>query len=292
MKRFKKFCLGLMFTVFCAAALFPVVYIVSNSFMSSDELESRYTEVSSFLNSEDEHYGKLHYVRMSLIPEEPTTESYSTIWGSNPTFWRSFWNSMLIIIPIIFFQWLLAPLTAYGFEMSSFRFKEVIFYLYIVVMMLPTIVTLVPDYLLMDYLGLKNSYLAVVMPSILNPIGVFMIRQQLKGFPKSVLEAASLDGAGTIRTYRSIVLPNISSSVAVALLIIFTDNWNMIEQIQIFITDSYNKTLPVYLSVQSTNLTPFFLAASVVFIIPAVFFFAFAIEKVTSSGAYGTEADK
>ena len=292
MKKIKRILLILFFAVLAVSAIFPAVYIVSNSFMSSKELDSRYTEKYSFDNKEDEHFGKLHYVRMSLVPDESSTESYETIWGKNPSFWRSFWNSFLIIIPIVFFQWLLAPLTAYGFEMSDFRFKETIFYIYVIVMMLPTVVTLVPDYLLISRLGLKDSYLGVIMPSVLNPIGVFIVRQQLKGFNRSILEAAELDGCGTLRCYRSIVLPNITSSVAVSLLIIFTDNWNMIEQIQIFISSSFDKTLPVFLSIQSSAVTPFFLAASSLFLIPAVFFFVFVLEKVTAGGAYGTEADK
>ncbi|MDO4459220.1 MAG: carbohydrate ABC transporter permease [Clostridia bacterium] len=291
-KKIKRALLLFTFAILISGALFPIIYIVSNSFMSSQELEERYTEQSTFLNADEPHYGKLHYVRMSLVPEEFSTDSYNTIALGNPTFWRSFWNSVIIIVPILFFQLLLAPLTAYGFEMSSFRFKEVIFYFYIVVMMLPTLVTLVPNYLLTQWLGLSDSYLAVILPSILNPIGVFMIRQQLKSFPRSIIEAAELDGAGTFRIYRQVVLPNIKSSIAVSMLIIFCDNWNMIEQIQIFITGNYAKTLPVFLSLRSANISPFFLAASVVFVIPAVFVFAYAMHRINESGIYGKEVNK
>ena len=87
--------------------------------------------------------------------------------------------------------------------------------------------TLVPNYLVANWLGIQNSSLAIILPAMFQPLGVFLIRQQIQDFPQETLEAARLDGASEYRIYRSIVKPNLSSAIAAALILIFIDNWNM-----------------------------------------------------------------
>lgn len=131
-------------------------------------------------------------------------------------------------------QLLLAPLAAYGFWQCRWKYKEILFYLYMIVMLMPLQLTLVPNYLVANWLGIQNSSLAIILPAMFQPLGVFLIRQQIQDFPQETLEAARLDGASEYRIYRSIVKPNLSSAIAAALILIFIDNWNIVDQAVIF----------------------------------------------------------
>ena len=106
-----------------------------------------------------------------------------------------------------------------------------------IVMLMPLQLTLVPNYLVANWLGIQNSSLAIILPAMFQPLGVFLIRQQIQDFPQETLEAARLDGASEYRIYRSIVKPNLSSAIAAALILIFIDNWNIVDQAVIFLRE-------------------------------------------------------
>ena len=152
------------------------------------------------------------------VPEE-----YLILLFKRPLYLRMMWNSLIITIPVLVGQLLLAPLAAYGFWQCRWKYKEILFYLYMIVMLMPLQLTLVPNYLVANWLGIQNSSLAIILPAMFQPLGVFLIRQQIQDFPQETLEAARLDGASEYRIYRSIVKPNLSSAIAAALILIFID---------------------------------------------------------------------
>ena len=158
------------------------------------------------------------------VPEE-----YLILLFKRPLYLRMMWNSLIITIPVLIGQLLLAPLAAYGFWQCRWKYKEILFYLYMIVMLMPLQLTLVPNYLVANWLGIQNSSLAIILPAMFQPLGVFLIRQQIQDFPQETLEAARLDGASEYRIYRSIVKPNLSSAIAAALILIFIDNWNIVD---------------------------------------------------------------
>lgn len=137
------------------------------------------------------------------VPEE-----YLILLFKRPLYLRMMWNSLIITIPVLIGQLLLAPLAAYGFWQCRWKYKEILFYLYMIVMLMPLQLTLVPNYLVANWLGIQNSSLAIILPAMFQPLGVFLIRQQIQDFPQETLEAARLDGASEYRIYRSIVKPN------------------------------------------------------------------------------------
>lgn len=149
------------------------------------------------------------------VPEE-----YLILLFKRPLYLRMMWNSLIITIPVLIGQLLLAPLAAYGFWQCRWKYKEILFYLYMIVMLMPLQLTLVPNYLVANWLGIQNSSLAIILPAMFQPLGVFLIRQQIQDFPQETLEAARLDGASEYRIYRSIVKPNLSSAIAAALILI------------------------------------------------------------------------
>ena len=120
------------------------------------------------------------------------------------------------------------------------------------------------------------------------PLGVFLIRQQIQDFPQETLEAARLDGASEYRIYRSIVKPNLSSAIAAALILIFIDNWNIVDQAVIFLREPYQQPLSVYLCQILEEQPDIFYAASVFYAVPVLLIFLmgqdYLIQGISMSG--------
>ena len=217
------------------------------------------------------------------VPEE-----YLTLFFKRPLYLRMMWNSLIITIPVLVGQLLLAPLAAYGFWQCRWKYKEILFYLYMIVMLMPLQLTLVPNYLVANWLGIQNSSLAIILPAMFQPLGVFLIRQQIQDFPQETLEAARLDGASEYRIYRSIVKPNLSSAIAAALILIFIDNWNIVDQAVIFLREPYQQPLSVYLCQILEEQPDIFYAASVFYAVPVLLIFLmgqdYLIQGISMSG--------
>ena len=148
--------------------------------------------------------------------------------------------------------------------------------------------SLVPNYLVANWLGIQNSSLAIILPAMFQPLGVFLIRQQIQDFPQETLEAARLDGASEYRIYRSIVKPNLSSAIAAALILIFIDNWNIVDQAVIFLREPYQQPLSVYLCQILEEQPDIFYAASVFYAVPVLLIFLmgqdYLIQGISMSG--------
>ena len=205
------------------------------------------------------------------VPEE-----YLILLFKRPLYLRMMWNSLIITIPVLIGQLLLAPLAAYGFWQCRWKYKEILFYLYM------------PNYLVANWLGIQNSSLAIILPAMFQPLGVFLIRQQIQDFPQETLEAARLDGASEYRIYRSIIKPNLSSAIAAALILIFIDNWNIVDQAVIFLREPYQQPLSVYLCQILEEQPDIFYAASVFYAVPVLLIFLmgqdYLIQGISMSG--------
>ena len=130
--------------------------------------------------------------------------------------------------------------------------------------------------------------MAIILPAMFQPLGVFLIRQQIQDFPQETLEAARLDGASEYRIYRSIVKPNLSSAIAAALILIFIDNWNIVDQAVIFLREPYQQPLSVYLCQILEEQPDIFYAASVFYAVPVLLIFLmgqnYLIQGISMSG--------
>ena len=105
-------------------AIFPVLFVISNSFMSSAEIISRYSAEILPANEEDFASRGVHFVRVGLLPERFDLGQYRELFLKSPGYLRMFWNSVAIVIPVLLGQTILAPLTAYGFERVMWKHKE------------------------------------------------------------------------------------------------------------------------------------------------------------------------
>ena len=267
--------------VSAAVAVFPIVFIFANSFMGGGEIVSRYSSEIMDSNAGDFTSHGIHFVRFGLLPETFTLDQYKQLLLESPGYLRMFWNSVLLVVPVLIGQCVIAPLAAYAFENIKWKYKEVIFFMYIIVMLMPTQILLVPNFIVAGWLNIRESYLAIILPALFHPLGVFLLRQQLKNFPKECLEAAALDGAGPWRTYWYIVRPNLKSVVAALVVLLFADNWNIVDQAVVFIKNTFDNPLSVYLGNVVTGDPGMFFAVSVFYLIPALLVFLLGQDYLT-----------
>ena len=254
-------------------ALFPIVFTVASSFMSGTEIADRYTAEITETNANDFSSSGIHFVRFGLIPEQPTLDQYKELLLNSPDYLRMFWNSVLLVVPVLIGQCILAPLAAFGIENIRWKYKEAIYFTYIIVMLMPTQILLVPNFIVAGWLGIRENYLAIILPAMFHPLGVFLVRQQLKNFPKECLEAAQLDGAGAFQAYRYIVRPNLTWVVAALAVLLFADNWNIVDQAVVFLKNTFDNPLSVYLGTVVSGDPGMFFAVSVFYLIPALLVF-------------------
>lgn len=208
------------------------------------------------------------FVDIRLIPNPVSLEQYRKLLIETPVFLKAFWNSVGITLPIIIGQVIISAFGAYGFTVLEFRFKKILFFMYIVVMLLPLQVTLLPNYIVADFFNIKDSYLAIILPAIFNPLGVFLLYQHMKLIPKSYLEAAQIDGANHLEIFFHVVLPNVIGGIASIATLTFVEYWNLIDQGIIFITDRGKQPLSLFLAgIEETQLGISF-AGSSFYVIP------------------------
>ncbi len=274
--------IALIFVILAAfAAIFPILFTVAGSFMSGEEIVSRYTAEITEANQGDFTSSGIHFVRFGLIPEQPTLTQYKELLMDSPDYLRMFWNSVILVVPVLLGQCILAPLAAFGLENIRWKYKEAIYFTYIIVMLMPTQLLLVPNFIVAGWLHIRESYLAIILPAMFHPLGLFLVRQQLKNFPKECLEAAQLDGAGAYQAYRYVVRPNLTSVVAALAVLLFADNWNIVDQAVVFLKNTFDNPLSVYLGEVVTGDPGMFFAVSVFYLIPALLVFLLGQDYLT-----------
>ena len=268
-----------MLTILACVFLFPIVLTVVNSFMSPFEITNRYSSTVTASNG-FARTGLIHFVDMTLIPSFVSFRQYMKLLIEEPLYLGLFWNSVKLTLPVVVGQILISVPGAYAFELSRFKYKEAVFFIYIVVMLLPLQVVLVPNYMVADFFNIKSSYLAIIMPGIFHPFGIFLARQFLKGTPKEYIEAAKVDGAGHIRILVLVIVPMIKTAIAALTILTFIDYWNLVDQAIIFIDKAINEPFSVYLSrLSETNLEIVF-AASCFYMLPVVLIFLYGQESM------------
>ncbi len=226
--------------------LLPLIVTFTNSFMTETEISLNYTSALTSFDLVDGIEEK--FQQIELIPGQAGLWQYAEVLINQPSFLVLLTNSLKIALPITLGSLFVSLLTAYGFTVWEWRYKEIVFGVYIVVMLMPLQAVLVPNYIVADALGIKNSYLAIILPGIFSPFGVFLMRQSMKMIPPAYFEAASMDGAGNWYIFWRIVIPQLKSSIAALLMLTFIEYWNLIEQAVIFIDDYAREPLSVYLS--------------------------------------------
>lgn len=265
----KKLFLYLLLTAVGAAMLYPLLWLVGASFKTNEEIFSS----------------------IWFMPKSFCTDSYKNAWETVTPYnmGHYFLNTFAIIIPKTVFAVASSAIVAYGFARFDFPLKKFFFALLICGMLMPSIVTIMPRYLMWSKLGLLDTYIPLTLPSLFAEEGmfVFILVQFFKGIPREFDEAARIDGCGTLKTLFYVLLPCIRP--AVISIAVFTFLWTMNDFLEPLImiqsVEKYPLSLALRLSVDSTGQgyeQRKVIAMSVIGLIPSVAVFALAQKKFVS----------
>jgi len=244
--------------------LFPLLYMVTNSFMGGAEFGRYYGKLAQELSGRN----PLH-----MIPEWIMLDGYKEVFISRPDYLMKFWVSLFLSGSILAGQMIVAVLGGYAFARFRFPGRNAIFFAIILLMMLPSQVTLVPNYLVLYSVGLIGNYAAVILPGVFSAFGVFLIRQVMAALPADMFEAARLDGAGSWRILWKICLPNCKAGLAALAILSFADSWNMVEQPLVFLKDANQYPLSVFLTQVNAMRPEVGFAVGVLSVAPALLLF-------------------
>ena len=271
--------------------LFPLILTLTNSFMSEQEIEDNYSALSESATSSLNSGSQDAFLHLKLIPEEVVLKQYYTVLVKKTQFLFMVWNSITIVIPIILGQILVASMAAYAFAKTGLRWRNQLFFIYIVVMLMPFQVTLVPNYLVATKLGLMGTYWSIILPGVFGTFGVFLLKQYMEYIPDSYIEAARADGAGPVKVFTLIVLPMSKAGIAALAILLFIDNWNMVEQPLVFINDAIRQPLSIYLSRINSEERGVAFAAATLYMLPMLLIFLYGenylVEGIQLSGIKG-----
>jgi multiple sugar transport system permease protein len=271
--------------------LFPMVLTLANSFMSETEITSHYEALGGSSSNTAAGQAGNEFVSLRWIPDRVTLSQYYSVLVGRPHFLFMFWNSVMLTAPIVAGQIVVASLAAYAFAHLKFKLREPLFFMYIVTMLMPFQVTLVPNFIVADKLGLLGSHWSIILPGIFSAFGVFLLRQFMTYIPGSYIEAARVDGASHLYIFTAIVLPMCGTGVAALSILVFIDNWNMVEQPLIFLKDAIQQPLSVYLSVIGEGERGIAFAASAIYMLPLLLIALYAerylVEGIQMSGLKG-----
>ena len=191
--------------------------------------------------------GALMSIPIEWIPAEPTLDAYTEVFSRFP-FLRTIGNSLVSSVAFTLITLVSASMAAFAFAKLRFRGSGVILSIYIATMMIPTQVTMIPLFVVMNRLGLIDSYASVILPSMFKPFAVFLLVQQMKTIPNDYLDAARIDGAGLFHIYFRVALPLCIPTLATLAVTTFMESWNDYLWPLLMLTDRNKMTLPIALS--------------------------------------------
>ena len=279
-----------LMTIFAAVAavifLLPTVLTITNSFMSQTEINANYGVVFNSVTDSKTFISKT--VNLKFIPDIVSFSQYFSVLFKTPDYLLKFWNSAILTVPIVIFQTVVALFASYGFSRLTGKLKEIIFFVYIILMLMPYQVSLVPNYLVSEKLGILDTRWAIILPGIFSPFAVFLLTKAMKRIPKTYFEAAMLDGANEFQIFTSICYPMVRSAVFSVLMLVFIDYWNMVEQPLILLSDESMHPLSVFLSKINSGDTGLAFAVAVIYMMPSLLMFLYGedylVEGITYSG--------
>lgn len=270
--------------LFAAVFIAPTVLTFTNSFMSGTELTSAY---GSVLGTVDGEYIS-EQVHLKIIPDIVSFSQYFTVLFQSPDYLLKFWNSVILVLPIMLGQIIISSLAAYGFMRYRGKMRDVIFFAYIILMLMPYQVTLVPNYLVAKQLGILGTRASIILPGIFTPLSVFILTKSMRRIPPALIEQARLDGAGEFKIFTRVCVPMCKGSLYSVAILTFIDNWNMVEQVLIMMPDVEKQPLSVFLSQINTGEVGLAFAVATIYMIPPILMFLHGeehlVEGIASSG--------
>ena len=283
-KILKKTILTIIILIFAISFILPTVLTFTNSFMSEQEISSNYGVIFEMHtdDSDDESNGSVNYhselVNLKIVPDMAVGTQYETVLLKSPDYMMKFWNSVFLVVPIMIGQILIALGAAYSFMRFRGRIKEIIFFVYIILMLMPYQVTLVPNYIVADKLGLLDTRWSIILPGIFSTFSVYLLTKYMRRIPASVIEAAQLDGANEWKIFTRIAIPLCKGPIMSVAILVFIDYWNMVEQPLIMLSNSYYHPLSVFLSQINSGEIGLAFSVATIYMVPPILLFLYGEE--------------
>ena len=218
----------MLLSLLALVILLPVVMTAIYSFFSP-------AEIKSFMGTRGSYDASV-FMQIKLAPSMFSLSQYYNILIEDMTILRYFVNSAMYAAAILLGQALLIPAMAYALSRFRFPGRDAIFFVVIMLMLLPFQVTMVPNVLTLRQMGLLDTVWAVILPMTIAPFSIFLLRQYMVSLPGDMIEAAQIDGAGTWRCFIHVVLPVCRPVLGAAVALSFADCWNLVEQPLTYLT--------------------------------------------------------
>jgi multiple sugar transport system permease protein len=264
MRAIKNIALYALLVVITSVTLAPLVWMVSASFMPP---------------------GHASTYPPRLIPDVFTLEHYVGLF-TRLNLARYLLNSLVLSVAVTLISLVVNSMAGYAFAKYRFRGRDPLFKLLLSSMVIPAQVTMLPLFLMLNKMGLINTYMGVIIPGMASVFGIFLIRQFMQSIPDSLIEAARIDGATDFRIYRTLILPLCKPILITLAIITFMGTWNDFLWPLIVMTDDAMYTLPVAianLSLEHVQDTELMMAGSVITTLPVLVLFAL-VQKYYISG--------
>ncbi len=220
--------------------------------------------------------GELRQSPPTWWPESASLDNYTELF-SRLDFGTYFTNSILVAVAVTAGNLLFCSMLGYALALLDFRGKKAVFSIVMVTLMIPGVVTFVPLFVLVANAGLIDSLPGLILPFLVSPFGVFLMRQFILGLPRDLLDAGRVDGAGELRIFASIIMPLCGPALATLGILTFLGSWNSFLWPLVVAQTEKSYTLPVALALYSTgqNSTQYglLLAGATVVVIPVLLVF-------------------
>lgn len=185
--------------------LLPLIWLISTAFKSPTE--------------------NIFQFPPQFIPQQPTWQNFVKVWQTNP-FGQYLFNSLLVSVLTVGLNLLFCALAAYPLARLNFRGREIIFSLIVSTILIPFQIVMIPLYILAVQLGLRNSYLGLILPAIASAFGIFLLRQAFQGVPKELEEAARIDGCSELGIWWFVMLPAVRPALVTLAIFVFIGSWS------------------------------------------------------------------
>ncbi|WP_237746695.1 carbohydrate ABC transporter permease [Planktothrix agardhii] len=204
-KTIKTVIIYIILGIIAVLMLFPLVWLVSTAFKSSSE--------------------NIFQFPPQFIPSQPTFQNFIKVWQTNP-FGRYLFNSSFVALLTVSLNLLFCSLAAYPLARLNFKGRDGIFTAIIATIMIPFQIVMIPLYILTVQLGLRNSYLGIIFPTIASAFGIFLLRQAFKSVPKELEEAARIDGCSELGIWWNVMIPAVKPALITLAIFVFIGSWS------------------------------------------------------------------
>lgn len=262
-----------VFIVLVLILLYPILFAVSTSFKSLNE---------AFNNN------------LSLIPNNPTTSAYERVISIIP-FIKITMNTFTIATIVTIFKLITGILAAYSFVFLDFKGKNIIYFILISTIFIPFTVTMIPNFITISKIGLRDNIIGVALPQLADATGIFLLRQHMRGVPKSLLEVAKLEKTPHVKILSTIIVPLIRPAILSIGIIFFINSWNEYVWPSLILKSTENYTLSLalqmFVSAEGGTDIPVAMAISVLTMLLPLSIYSvcqkFIISTFTQSGIKG-----